>query len=285
MPVRSVFGAPVSTLTPVVLTLATLSLATASAALADPLSFKDPKGDDNGWGTAEYPSGKDYSPGCFDIVGLEIREDGDAVVFEVELASAITDPWKSADWNGNGFSVQFVHVYLDTDGKARSGEKKAVPGAWVEFEPNSYWEKVILISPQPATKVRGEVGAKAKWLDKRVVIPDRTEVRGKKIVARVKKADIGAPAKSWGVQALMLSNEGFADKEDILARRTNEIGGEHRFGGGCDTVGDPQVLDALAGAAEGQASEVEAQHKMLGGWKCAETAAKATLAKIGMVRR
>ena len=267
------------------LTSLALALTAAAPALADPLTFQDPKGDDDGWGKAEYPTGKDYTPGCFDLVGLEIREDGDMVVFEVELAQPVTDPWKSADWGGNGFSVQFVHVYLDQDGKPRSGERKAVPGAWVEFQPNAYWEKVILISPQPAAKVRGEVAAKAKWLDKRVIIPERTEARGKKLSARVKKADVGAPSKAWGVQALMVSNEGFADKEDILARRTNEIGGEHRFGGGCDTVGDPQVLDLLAGGATGDAAEKDAQHQQLSAWKCAETAAAATLAKVGVVRR
>lgn len=253
---------------------------------AGSLRFQDPKGDDNGWGKATYPTGKEYAAGAFDILGLEIREDGDAVVFEVELAEPITDPWKSADWGGNGFSLQFVQVYLDTDGKPRSGEKKGVPGSWVEFDPSSYWEKVVLISPQPAAKVKGEVDGKARWLDKRVIIPDRTEARGKKLVARVSKTALGgAPSEKWGVQALMLSNEGFADKEDILARRVNELPGEHRFGGGCDGLGDPQVMDVLAGKGAGDASEVEAQHKMLGAFKCADTAKGATLAKLTMVRR
>ncbi len=266
------------------LTLALAATAPALA-LAEPLSYRDPQGDDDGGGTLRYPTGKDYTPGSFDLVGLHIREDGDAVVFEVELAAPITDPWRSTDWNGNGFSVQFVHVYLDTDGKPKSGEKKAVPGAWVEFEPGSYWEKVVLLSPHPAAKVRAEVSAKAKAMEKRVVIPERTEVQGSKLVARVKKSDVGAPAQKWGVQALVLSSEGFAEKEDILARRTDEVASDQRLGGGCDTVGDPQVLDALAGAAEGLPAEVTAQHAMLSGWKCAPTAAQATLAKVRMVRR
>lgn len=256
-----------------------------TAASADTLSFQDPKGDDDGWGTAEYPTGKDYARGSFDLTGLEIKEDGDFVVFEVELAEAVADPWKSTEWGGNGFSLQFVQIYLDTDGKARSGERKGVPGSGVEFAPDAYWEKVILVSPQPPAKLRGEVGMKAKYLDKKVIVPERTEVRGKKIIARVKKSDVGAPAKTWGVQALMLSNEGFSDKDEIFARKTNELPGEHRFGGGCDEVGDPQVLDLLAGSAKGDASEKEAQHKMLSGWKCAATMAQATPAKVGVVRR
>jgi hypothetical protein len=264
---------------------ATLLLAAGPAA-AETLTFKDPSGDDDGWGKAEYPTSGDYSPGAFDLTGLEIRDDGDFVVFEVEVAKPLTDPWKSKEWGGNGFSLQFVHVYLDLDGKKRSGERNGVPGSWVSFDPAGYWEKVVLISPQPASKVRGEVDAKAAWLKDKIVIPERTEARGRKIVSRVPKAALGgAPAKSWGVQAIMLSNEGFPAKEDVLARRTNEYAGEHRFGGGCDHFGDPQIMDMLAGKASGDAGEKKAQHDVLSAFTCHEDAAKAKLAKLPMIRR
>ena len=264
--------------------LGTCLIASAAAA-AEPLSFQDPKGDDNGWGKGIYPTGKEYAAGAFDLTGLEIKEDGDMVVIEIEVASPLTDPWKSKEWGGNGFSLQFVHVYFDTDGKPRSGERRGVPGSWVEFSPDSYWEKVVLISPQPATKLRGEVEGKARFLSKKVIIPERTEARGRKIIARVKASELGKPSAKWGVQALMLSNEGFPDKEDILSRRTNEFEGEHRFGGGCDGVGDPQVMDLLIGDAKAAASEIAAQHEALSAYKCAETAKGATFAKIPMVRR
>lgn len=265
--------------------LLSLALCAASAtALAEPLSFKDPKGDDNGNGKVTYPTDKAYTPGAFDIVGLEIREDGADVVFEVELAAAIGDPWNSKEWNGNGFSLQFVQVYLDTDGKARKGERKGVPGSWIELTPDSYWEKVVLISPQPSAKLLGEIDAKAKYLKKVIVIPSATEARGKKLVARVKASDLGGkPSKSWGVQAVMLSNEGFPAPEDILARRVNEFPGEHRFGGGCDGFGDPQVVDILAGGAKGDASEADVQHKLLGAFTCDDDPKKAKLAQIPAV--
>ena len=250
------------------------------------LEFKDPKGDDDGWGKATYPTSGDYDSGAFDMTGLVIREDGKHVVFEVELAKKVTDPWNSDDWGGNGFSLQFVHVYIDTNGKKRRGEKRGVPGSWVQFEPASYWEKVVLISPQPASKLRSAVANKAGYLKKRVIIPERTEARGRKLIARVAKAKLGgAPNKKWGVQALMLSNEGFPAKEDILARRTNEIAGEHRFGGGCDGLGDPQVMDMFAGKAKGDPSEVKIQHEVLGKFTCDFDAKKAKPAKISVVRR
>lgn len=261
-------------------------LAAPGDARAETLTFSDPKGDDNGSGKMTYPTGKEYTPGAFDLIRLELREDGDDVVFEVELASTVTDPWVSKDWNGNGFSLQFVQVYLDTDGKKRSGEKKGVPGSWIELAPDAYYEKVVLISPQPSAKVNGEIEAKARWLKSRVVVPTRTEARGKLLVARVPAAALGGrPSAKWGVQAVMLSNEGFPAPEDVLARRTNELSGEHRFGGGCDGVGDPQVIDMLAGAAKGGAEEAKAQNDALAAHKCAETAKDAKLATIGVVRR
>src|SRR5688572_18821564 len=171
-----------------------------SPALAgETLTFIDPKGDDNAWGKATYPTGKDYSAGAFDIVKVEIKEDGADTVFEVEVREALTDPWSSKDWGGNGFSLQFVQIYLDTDGKKRSGEKKGVPGSGIEFHPDGYYEKVVLVSPQPRSKVIGEVEGKARWLKNRVVVPARTEARRKSIVARVPTKELGgAPTKQWG---------------------------------------------------------------------------------------
>lgn len=268
----------------VVLAALFVAVLTEVPARAETLTFSDPKGDDKGWGSLTYPTGKEYTPGAFDLIKLEVREDGDDVVFEIELAAEVTDPWSSKDWGGNGFSLQFIQVYLDLDGKPRSGERKGVPGSWVEFTPDSYYEKVVLISPQPNAKVQGEVNAKAPWLAKRVVLPSRTEARRRTIVARVPKKEIGAPSKQWGVQALMLSNEGFPAREDILARKVNEIEGEHRFGGGCDGFGDPQVTDMLAGKAKGEASEVKAQEEQLRQYTCHEEPSKAKVARISMVR-
>lgn len=267
------------------LALGAASLLWTTSAWAGSLEFRDPSGDDNAWGSLRYPTGKEYAPGAFDLVGVQIREDGDDVVFEVSFKAQITDPWNSKDWGGNGFSLQFVQIYLDTDGKRRSGERRALPGAWVEFTPDAYYEKVVLISPQPTAKLKGEVKAKAKRLLRRVVFPTRTEARQNTLVARVPKKLVGTPKATWGVQALVLSNEGFAAKEDILARRVNEYEGEHRFGGGCDGLGDAQVVDIFAGQAQGSADEVEAQHKALKGYTCADTIGKAKMAKIPMIRR
>lgn len=267
-------------------TTVALALTAATANAGDALSFADPKGDDDGWGKATYPTGKEYTAGAFDIVKVDIKEDGADTVFEVEVAQPLTDPWDSKSWNGNGYSLQFVQIYLDTDGKKRSGEKNGVPGSGVEFAPDAYYEKVVLLSPQPRSKLSGELEAKARWLKSRAVIPARTEARRKSIVARVPSAELGgAPSAKWGVQVVMLSNEGFPAKEDVLSRKVNEFNGEHRFGGGCDGFGDPQIVDMLAGSGKGDASETEAQHKILSNYKCADESKDAKYPQLEMVRK
>jgi hypothetical protein len=267
-------------------TILSALLSASTAYAGDALTFSDPKGDDNGSGKTTYPTGKEYTAGAFDIVKVDVKEDGDETIFEVEVASEITDPWKSKDWGGNGFSVQFVQIYLDTDGKKRSGEKKGVPGSGIEFTPDGYYEKVVLVSPQPRNKLIGEIDAKARWLKSRVVIPTRTEARRKTIVARVPTAELGgAPSAKWGVQAVMLSNEGFPASDDVLARKVNEYNGEHRFGGGCDGYGDPQIMDMLAGGASGAAGETEAQHKLLSAYTCGDESKNAKYPQIVFVRK
>ncbi len=233
-------------------------------ALAGALEYHDPKGDDDGPGTYTYPTDPVYKPGSFDLRSLRIRKRGSDVVFEVEIARRVDDPWNSKEWNGNGFSLQFVQIYLDTDHKRGSGFTEALPGINARFAPDEAWDRVVLLSPQPATRLRSEVKQKAPAMKDAVVIPRTTRVRGKKIIAVVPVSALGgAPSPKWGVQAVMQSNEGYPSGRDILTRKVNEVAGQHRFGGGSDWDCDPHVLDILAGKAEGDASEVEAQHRAL----------------------
>ena len=91
-----------------------------------------------------------------------------------------------------------------------------------------------------------------------------TRVEGKTLVATVKASDLGSrPVKGWGWQVLMQSNEGYPDKGDLLTRKVNEIGGQHRFGGGSDYNCDPHVIDMIVAPGKGGADEVRMQHTAL----------------------
>lgn len=260
-----------------------LLLGLASQALGQ-VSLKDPTGDDDGPGTFKYPTDAVYKPGSFDLTAFEVENKGSDVVFKVTVRSKIEDPWNSREWQGNGFSVQFAQVYIDTDHKDGSGFCSGLPGLNVKFKKDSCWEKVVLISPQGRQRIQSEVSSKAGRLKDGVVIPKATRADGKTLIATVKASDLGGPvAKGWGFQVVMQSNEGFPTAKDILTRPVNELAGQHRFGGGSDYDCDPQVIDMLVAPGAGGSDEAKGQHDALK-FKCNDSDPdKSPLVELPMV--
>jgi hypothetical protein len=158
------------------------------------------------------------------------------------------------------------HLYIDTDGKAGSGEQNALPGMNATFADDSRWEKVVVISPQANKEIATRLDSKAKALKDRVVLPTKVSAKGKKVTALVKKSDLGiTDPQKVGWQVLVSSNEGY-DKDPnngILARIVNEMEGAHRFGGGDDGDSDPNFVDCLAGKGKGSDDEKATQQVML----------------------
>lgn len=232
------------------------------------LTLTDPAGDDNGPGSYKYPTAPVYTKNSFDLRKLDIVDKGDKVEFRVTVGARIEDPWNSKDWDGNGFSIQFAQIYIDTDHEKGKGFEGALPGLGsLKWADDEAWDKVVLLSPQGRAKLSGEL-RKAGAMKAAVVIPSVTRAQGSTLVATVKKSDLGTtPLGKWGFQVAMQSNEGFPLATDLLTRPVNETGGEHRFGGGSDGDCDPQVLDIFAGKAKGEASEVAEQHRALA-YKC-----------------
>jgi len=237
----------------------------AGVALAQSVSFKDPTGDDDGPGTYVYPTDAVYAPGSFDLTGFSVEVKGSDAVFTVEFRTRIGDPWDSKSWSppGNGFSLQFVQVYIDQDHKSGSGFRDALPGINARFRPESAWEKVVLISPQGRQRLESEVATKAGPLKTGVVIPKSVRVQGRSLVATVPLKDLGGAPAGWGYGVLVQSNEGYPSAKDLLTRKVNEIAGAHRFGGGSDWDCDPHVIDLLVAPGKGGADEVKTQHEAL----------------------
>jgi carbohydrate-binding DOMON domain-containing protein len=271
-------------------TLTALSVLVAATLLAGGLSaqtltYLDPTGDDNGPGTYTYPTDRAYTRGGFDMTRVEIEFDGNNVNFIVEVNGRIEDPWDSPAWNGNGFSIQFAQVYIDGDRQEGSGWTQGLPGVNVQFAPEEAWDRVVLISPQPASRVRAEIAEKASSMAAGAIVPDRTSARGSRLTARVPRSALpDSDPSTWGVQVLMQSNEGYPLATDLLTRRVNEFEGPHRFGGGHDGDCDPHVMDILAGEATGDRSEIQAQHEALGSYTCNDDGT-GTLATVPMIYR
>jgi carbohydrate-binding DOMON domain-containing protein len=252
------------------------------AAFAQEVEFKDPTGDDNGPGTYTYPTDSVYKRGSFDLTDFKVTQKGDKVTFEVSVNSSLEDPWRM----GTGFSVQMVFVFIDKDHKEGSGFTDGLPGLDVSFAPADAWDKVVILSPQPSSRVKTEVSTKvAAAMQPDVVIPTRVRGAGHSISATVSLADLGGgDVSTWGYQVLMQSNEGFPADKDLLTRKVNEYEGQHRFGGGNDGDCDPAVMDLLAGKGTGDPSEVDLQHKMLA-YECNPDGSPKQLAVLTMVRK
>ncbi|CAM2068882.1 Glucodextran-C domain-containing protein [Sulfidibacter corallicola] len=229
-------------------------------AWAGPITFKDPTGDDNGPGNYVYPTDAVYKAGSFDLTELEVKHKGKNVEFSVSMAAKLDDPWGM----GVGFAVQMVFIYIDTDGKAGSGHTDGLPGNNLKFSEEHAWDKVVILSPQSKSRVTSEAKEKAADVYGDILVPGRTNGKGKTISGKVKLADLGGgEPESWRYQVVVQSNEGFPAKSDLLTRKVNEYEGQHRFGGGNDGDCDPHVMDILAGSGKGDDSEKQAQYDML----------------------
>jgi len=253
-----------------------------TVAVGGTLTFKDPIGDDKGPGTYTYPTDAVYAPGSFDLTDFTINWSGNNVEFNVSVNDKLKDPWGM----GVGFAVQMVFIFIDKDGIEGSGHTEGMPGLNIKFEPKSAWEKVIILSPQPQTRVLTEVRTKVDpKLAKDVIVPRRTTGSGKTITASVKLDELGGgdPA-TWGYQVVMQSNEGFPDKTDLLTRKVNEFEGQHRFGGGNDGNCDPHVMDILAGHGEGKPEEIQLQYDMLK-YECGPNGESVKMATLSVVRK
>ena len=262
------------------LTLAALLATVAVTAHAQEVVFKDPVGDDNGPGKYLYPTDPVYKPGSFDLTELKVTQKGDKVTFAVSVNSDLEDPW-SMPAPAN-FSVQMVFVFIQN---AKGGETKGVPGLNVAFAPDGAWNRVVILAPQPAGRVKAEVRDKAPGLKELVVVPEETTGKGRTITGTVDKKALGeGDIVKWGYQVVMQSNEGFPDKNDVLTRKVNEYEGQHRFGGGTDTDCDPHVIDVLAGKAVGDKSEIEEQHKMLA-YECNADGTSKKMATLKMIHK
>ncbi len=262
--------------------LASLLISATSSAAS--ITLKDPKGDDDGPGTYTYPTDAVYTAGSFDMTQVRIRQKGKNVEFKVSIVAPIEDPWNSKSWNGHGFSIQFIQIYLDLDHKAGQGVTKALPGINVMFPEESAWDKVVLISPQPTSRVQSEIDIKAADVKDRIIIPKVTRAQGNTFLAVVPAEALGGGLPDeFGIQVLMQSNEGFPAPTDLLTRKVNEYNGQHRFGGGNDYDCDPHVMDILVPPAKGGKDEIEKQHEILKKYTCSENESEWVLAVVPMV--
>lgn len=141
--------------------LAALTL-TPLLALAQPaplLSIDDPEGDDVGDGSLVYPRESGYASGDLDLRSLKVFDAGRELRFEATFTNPIRHPSTMrgtglgsedlSTFARRGFYAFNLDIYLGVDRRAGAGNAVGLPGRGVRFEPNSAWDRVIVLTPRP----------------------------------------------------------------------------------------------------------------------------------------
>lgn len=218
------------------------------------LDIIDPVADDRGPGYYTYPLDKRIRRGTFDLKRFTVYEEGEMLVFSIQMREYIKTSWESGN-RGSGEEQQFVvnafDIYIDTDNKRASGWNKALPGRDLLFAEGMGWEKMILVTPLSQFRAydiiknkTDEIGFQDMVPD--IILPDYVQVQRDRIIVRISKALLGAkPSPDWGFQCFVMGFSNVVSPNRLLNMDVKGFATPRDFGGGWDTYGDPPVIDLI----------------------------------------
>jgi hypothetical protein len=215
------------------------------------LDVIDNIGDDKGPGYYQYPADKRMRRGTFDIKRFSAYEEGDVIVFEIQMRNYIMREWpdtrKSED---QGFVANLWDIYIDIDGIENSGYKAALPGRDVLFADNMGWEKVILVSPLSEYEMFDILRNKTDELEfqnrvEDIVYPDYIRVQRDKVIIKISKLKLPGISARSGFQTFSMGFKKIVSPNRLLNRDVRAFSTYDDFGGGHDTYGDPPIMDMI----------------------------------------
>ncbi|HNX75994.1 MAG TPA: glucodextranase DOMON-like domain-containing protein [Candidatus Rifleibacterium sp.] len=222
------------------------------------LDIKDNTGDDKGPGYYLYPSDKRMRRGVFDIKKFTVYEEGQVVVFEIQMRNYIMREWPdTAKSEDQGFVANLWDIYIDIDGIENSGYKRALPGRDLEFADNKGWEKMILISPLSEYELYDILRDKTDELSFQnqvddIVYPDYVKVQSDKVIIKISKLKLPRISENAGYQCLAMGYKKIVSPNRLLNRDVRAFASFDDFGGGHDTYGDPPVMDMIVPEGDDQ---------------------------------
>jgi len=218
------------------------------------IDVRDPVADDRGPGYYTYPLDKNIRRGMFDLKRFTVYEEGDVVVFSIQMREYIKTTLESgrrSDGEEQGFVVNSFDIYIDTDRKRGSGWNKALPGRDLMFSEGMGWEKMVLVTPLSQFYAYNiikdktdEIGFQDMVPD--IILPDYVQVQRDRIIVRISKELLGGkPGPDWGVQCLVMGFSRVVSPNRLLNMDVKAFATPKDFGGGWDTYGDPPVIDMI----------------------------------------
>ena len=119
--------------------------------------YQDNSGDGYGPGYYSYPNDHNkYRINTYDLLSFSVEDAGEYVYMKFKFNEEIK---RNNTFFGRWDQI-LIDVYIDKDQQPYSGEEKALPGRDVEFNKNSLWESVVLVSPIKSEEMKD-------FLDKR----------------------------------------------------------------------------------------------------------------------
>lgn len=206
--------------------------------------YPDPEGDDYGPGTYTYPTSSEFVDGCFDLLNFTVSKLNTNDMFKFQFKVLGGNPW-----NGPyGFSLQYIHLYIDKDGVSGSGRTDTF-GARVNVSTTDAWEVALRIGPGWAGS---NIVTFANGTELTEVMTIETEGENT-IVAKIPMNIIGEVNETWKYVMLVLSWDGYAPNKirEISATAQAYLGG----GADADAVVagvQPYVYDLLAPQGKNQ---------------------------------
>ena len=222
------------------------------------LDIKDPIGDDKGNGYYQYPLDKRLKRGTFDIKNFRAYEEGNVIVFEIQMRNYIMRTWEDTDKSEDqGFVANLWDIYIDIDGIEKSGYEEALPGRSLLFADNMGWEKMVLISPMNFSALEEILREKTDELDFQnriddIIIPDYVEIQGNKIITKISKQKLPRISEKSGFQCFSMGYKNVVSSNRLLNRDIKAFPTHDDFGGGSNNYGEPTVIDMIVPNNENQ---------------------------------
>ena len=220
----------------------------------------DRRGDGRGPGDYQLPEHPAFSPGSFDLTAVSLARDGSDYIVQATFAARIekTEIFITRD-DRRFLQPQSVDFYFKFDGPGPSRDQ-ALPGRRLAFAQGQGWHRAVVLSPVPRA-LRRALASSTTFAD-RVCVPERVQVRGRSLRARVPVECLGPwqpVAVAVAVTATRFvgsfevvdgSNRPEALTMPVHAAsgecRLDEVGGMACHISGCNPCGGhPQVLDVL----------------------------------------
>lgn len=205
------------------------------------LSVIDPAGDDHGPGTYTYPTDGVFTGGSYDLTLFEVGTEDDDVVFTVEIAGTIQNPWNSP----RGFSIQTFDFYIDTDPGAATGARLLIDGRNAALAEGNGWEYGITLEGwDPAIYVAAADGTTSETKPSFgvAVFGDKG-----KIQMRIDKSLLGdGDPSTWGFAVAVMSQEGFPSPGVRRVRDVESAAQQWRIGGAPNDINHTRIIDVIS---------------------------------------